>query len=53
MNEAIVMANLDHPNIIQIYDVFENPLYFYIVMELCDGGELFNKLKEFKKFNET
>lgn len=52
INEAIALANLDHPNVIQIYDVFEDDFYVYIVMELCNGGELFDKLKEAKKFSE-
>lgn len=46
------MAQLDHPNIIKIYDVFADSFYIYIVMELCTGGELFDKIKEYNSFSD-
>lgn len=33
---------LEHPNIIEIYEVYDNPGFFYIVMEYCEGGELYS-----------
>ena len=50
--EVQIMAFLDHPNVINIYEFYENKNYLYIVMELCEGGELFDKIKEFKRFPE-
>ena len=29
-----------HPNIIKLYDVYENENYIYIIMEYCSGGDL-------------
>ena len=29
-----------HPNIIKLYDIFENENYIYIIMEYCSGGDL-------------
>ncbi|CRG96276.1 calcium-dependent protein kinase 6, putative [Plasmodium gallinaceum] len=53
INEEInVLIYLDHPNIIKIFDVYENIDCTYIVMELCEGGELMNKIKNSEKFNE-
>ncbi len=43
-----MLAVLDHPNIIKVYEFFEDQFYLYIVMELCKGGELYDKIKEFK-----
>jgi serine/threonine protein kinase len=43
--EIDVMARLDHPNIIKLFDVFETPNELYIIMELCLGGELFDRIK--------
>ena len=38
------MTKLDHPSIIKMYDVFEDERFLYIVMELCSGGELFDRI---------
>ena len=38
------MTRLDHSNIIKMYDVFEDERFLYIVMELCAGGELFDRI---------
>ena len=38
--ETMKIAN--HPNIIKLYDVFENEKMIYIIMEYCEGGDLFN-----------
>eukprot|EP00457_Paulinella_chromatophora_P001570 gb/GEZN01001572.1/.p1 GENE.gb/GEZN01001572.1/~~gb/GEZN01001572.1/.p1 ORF type:complete len:895 (+),score=151.44 gb/GEZN01001572.1/:97-2781(+) len=43
--EIEVMKALDHPNIVKLYEVFESATDLYIVMELCRGGELFDRIK--------
>ena len=40
--EIDILIKLDHPNIIKLYEVYENEDFIYIVMELCNGGELFD-----------
>ncbi|GAW80996.1 calcium-dependent protein kinase 6 [Plasmodium gonderi] len=53
INEEInVLIYLDHPNIIKIFDVYENVDCTYIVMELCEGGELMDKVMNSAIFNE-
>ena len=54
-NEIKYLKLLNHPNIIKIYEVIENELSFFIVMEYATGGELFNYivLKEKLSENET
>lgn len=39
-----VLWQLDHRNIVKIYDVFEDDTRVIIVEELVNGGELFNKI---------
>jgi len=45
-NEISIMKKMHHPNIINFYDVFEDVEGLYIVMELCKGGELYDRLIE-------
>jgi serine/threonine protein kinase len=42
--EAEAAARLQHPNIIQIFDIFENKGQPFFSMELCAGGSLQTKL---------
>jgi len=50
--EIDVMKTMDHPNIIKFFEVFESPTELYIVMELCTGGELFDRIKEAGTYSE-
>ncbi|CAD5219528.1 unnamed protein product [Bursaphelenchus okinawaensis] len=43
-NEIKVLRRLRHPNIVQLYDTFEEKGYVYLVMELVTGGELFDRI---------
>lgn len=42
--EIHIMAALDHPSIITLQECFENKDFIYLVLELCTGGELLNRL---------
>lgn len=44
MLEINILSKMDHPNIIKLYEVFEDKRYVYLVMEECTGGELFDKI---------
>ena len=33
--EIDILKNLDHPNILRLYEVFEDRKYIYLVTELC------------------
>lgn len=43
---------VDHPSIIKFYETYRDAVYFHIVMEYCEGGELFDMLERLKKFPE-
>ena len=46
------MKNLNHPNIVQLFEVYESMSSMYIVTELCEGVELFDEIVKPKRFNE-
>ena len=43
---------MDHPNILKLYEYFEDDKNVYLVTELCKGGELFDKIIEKEYFSE-
>ena len=45
-NEIFIMCQLDHPNIVRLEEVYESHSEIYLVLELCLGGELFDRLDE-------
>lgn len=51
--EIEIMSNLDHPNIIKLYETFEDDKNIYLVMEVCEGGELFDRIIERGFFSEV
>lgn len=42
--EIIIMKLISHPNIMALYDVWENKNELYLVLEYVEGGELFDFL---------
>ena len=42
--EIDLLRATDHPNIIKLYETFEDKQHLYLIMEECNGGELFNRL---------
>jgi len=51
-NEARIMASLDHPNIIRVYDYEESDTYLAIAMELLTGEDLGDRIKRIGKLPE-
>ncbi|CAG9311624.1 unnamed protein product [Blepharisma stoltei] len=52
LQEISIMKKLDHPNILKVYQIFEDHKNFYIIMEYCSGGELFSKISKEHFFSE-
>ena len=46
LSEVNAMRRLDHPNIVKLYEVFEEEHEIHLVMELCTGGMLVEKLEQ-------
>jgi calcium-dependent protein kinase len=52
VGEISILKDLDHPNIISCYDVYEDVKFIYIVIDYCSGGELFDKIIAADAYNE-
>ena len=51
--EIELLRDLDHPNVVKFYEVYQDQLYFHLVMEYCSGGELMQKFIKKKHFGEA
>lgn len=45
-NEVELHSKLRHPNILRLYHFFEDQINVYLVMELCELGELYSYLRQ-------
>jgi len=45
-DEIAILKALDHPNIVKLVEVFEDRKNLYLIMELCTGGELYDRIVE-------
>jgi len=50
--EMEIMKKLDHPNILRIYEIFQDQKRYYLITELCTGGELFDEIAKKSNFSE-
>lgn len=50
----ILKALYGHENVVHFYNAFEDDNYVYIVMELCEGGELLDRIlaKKYSRYSE-
>jgi len=51
--EIAIMKIMDHPNIIKLFESFEDHRNIYLVLELCTGGELFDRIIDSGHFTEV
>ena len=48
----LILANLDHPNIVRLHESYEDTKKYYLITEYYSGGDLQKKLNIKKKFKE-
>ena len=53
LNEINILKKIDHPNIVKIFEFYSNKSKYYLILEFCEGGNLYefldeNKLSEFQ-----
>ena len=52
IDEIKILKQLDHPNIMKIYECFVDEKNFYIISDFCDQGDLLGKLDKLGRMNE-
>ncbi|KAG0557046.1 hypothetical protein KC19_11G098700 [Ceratodon purpureus] len=56
-NEVLVMMRIvdmvsPHPNVIHLIDVYDDEYAVHLVLELCKGGELFDRIVQQRRYSE-
>ena len=50
--EINILRKISHPNITNIFEIYEDSRKYYIMMEFLEGGELFEAITSAGSFNE-
>ena len=50
--ELLILSITDHPNIIKLYESYEDELYLHLVTELCTGGDVCERILRKGSFSE-
>ncbi|CAH2330233.1 Hormonally up-regulated neu tumor-associated kinase, partial, partial [Pelobates cultripes] len=50
--EPRIHQMIKHPNIVQLYETLETENSYYMVMELCLGGDLMDRICDKKRLDE-
>ena len=41
-----ILQGLDHPNVVKVFEIFEDARSFQLVMEICEGDDFINTLAD-------
>ncbi|KAI7905540.1 kinase-like domain-containing protein, partial [Cokeromyces recurvatus] len=52
LKEAQIMRTLDHSSITKLLDFIETKEHYFLVLELCEGGEIFHQIVRLTYFSE-
>ena len=45
--------SVDHPNILKVFESYEDEKFYYLVTEFCTGGELFDRIIDKGNLSES
>ena len=48
LNEVRLLESVSHPNIIRLEEVMDSPEFLVLVLELAEGGELWDQMIKYK-----
>jgi len=52
-NEFHILMDAEHPNIVRMFDIFQDESSFYVVQELMSGGDLYQSITSGREFKES
>jgi len=52
INEVNALKTLDHPNVIKLFEIYEDKKNVYLVQEVSSGGELFDDIVAHEHYSE-
>ena len=52
IREMSILSKMDHENVIKVFQIYEDNYNYLIIMEYCEGGELFNYIVKKGKLSE-
>ena len=52
IREMQILTEMEHQNVIKVFKIYEEEANFSIIMEYCEGGELFNYIVKNKRLSE-
>eukprot|EP00826_Nyctotherus_ovalis_P011704 TRINITY_DN1304_c0_g2_i3.p1 TRINITY_DN1304_c0_g2~~TRINITY_DN1304_c0_g2_i3.p1 ORF type:complete len:340 (+),score=71.15 TRINITY_DN1304_c0_g2_i3:122-1141(+) len=52
LKEIQILKQMDHPNIVKLYEFYADSHSYYMVTELVEGGELFDEIERHGHFTE-
>ncbi|ETW10417.1 CAMK/CAMK1 protein kinase [Aphanomyces invadans] len=50
--EVALLKQMKHPNVLNLHGFFDEPEYYYTVMDLVEGGELFDRIVDKEYYTE-
>ena len=50
--EIEILTQLEHKNVIKTFEIIKSNTIYYLIMEYCEKGELFNYIVSKKRFND-
>lgn len=50
-SEVDILSQLDHPNVVKLFEIFDEGDCIYLVLELMDGGEVYTSYIIFSSYS--
>ena len=50
--EIHILKTVQHPHVVQLYEIIETPKKLYLIMEFASGGELFDYIVKYQRVEE-